>query len=90
MMQLQLPKEFSEELEKTIGEAYKNAIEQSRKDAGINVEYLSKRQVMELYDISNNTLMDVWVSNGLEIFRVSGKIYFSRKKINQFIEQHKI
>lgn len=87
MIQLGLPKEFTEELKKTIGDAYMSAIEQSRRDAAINVEYLSKQQAMELYDVSNNTLMQ-WTAEGLEMFKVGGKIYFSRKKINSFIESH--
>lgn len=90
MIQLGLPEEFTEQLKKTIGEAYKSAIEQSRKDRGINAEYLSKQQVMELYDVSNNTLMQWTAAEGLPMFKVGGKIYFSRKKINNFIEKHQV
>jgi len=89
MLQFQLPEEFNLELKKIIQEAYTNAIEQSRKDVGINVEYLTKQQAMDLYSISNNTLMD-WVSNGLEMYRINGKIYVSRSKTDEFIEQHQI
>lgn len=90
MLQIQLSEELSEEFKKTIEEAYKSAIEQSRRDAGVNVEYLSKQQTMELYGISNNTLMIEWVSKGLSYFKIGNKIYFKRKEINNFIELHKI
>lgn len=90
MLQIQLSEELSEEFKRTIEEAYKSAIEQSRKDASVNVEYLSKQQTMELYGISNNTLMTEWVSKGLSYFKIGNKIYFKRKEINNFIELHKI
>lgn len=62
----------------------------SPQHAGVNVEYLSKQQAMELYGISNNTLMTEWVSKGLSYFKIGNKIYFKRKEINNFIEQHQI
>lgn len=89
MLQLHLPEEFSTELKKTISDAYKDAIEQSRRDLSINVEFLTKQNTMELYDISNNTLMN-WVQNGLEMYKINSKIYFKRQNINNYIEKHRI
>lgn len=88
MLQLSLPEEFKTELQKTIGEAYKSALEEARRDSGLK-EYLTKQQTMEYLSCANNTLMAM-VETGLPMYRIGSKIYFGRKQINDYVLQHQV
>lgn len=54
-----------------------------------SIDFLTKSQVIKLFFVSNNTLMNVWVENGLPVYKVNGKIYFKLSDIEVFIESHK-
>lgn len=87
---LEMPPEFEQAIRKVVKEAYTTAIEEGRRDLSMNTEYMTKQAVMEQYNVSNNTLMTEWTSKGLPYFKIGNKVYFSRKQINSFIQQHEI
>lgn len=90
MMKVEIDKEFSEVLQQSIKELYTETIEDARRSAGVNIEYLSKQQTMKHFDVGNTTLMNEWVPDGLSYSRIGGKIYFKRSDVHEFIERHKV
>lgn len=90
MLQLQLPDEFKEELQRSLEEVYKASIENARRDVGIIREYLSIAEVCKMLGISRNTLTSNYIECGLASYKIGNKIYIKKKELEQFINKHQI
>lgn len=86
--------EFSEEMQDAINNSIKSiyfeAMEEAKRDAGLNKEFLTIHEVMERYSLSRNTLTNNFIERGLPIYKINNKQYIKRSEMNQFIEQHQI
>lgn len=89
MLQLQLPPEFSEELNKSIRNIYSEAIKEAQRNAGINKEYLTIEEAMKLMGISRNTLT-TWLENGLPKYKIDRKQYIKKSELYKFIDRHQV
>src|SRR5699024_377113 len=90
MLQLQLPDEFKEELQRSLEEVYKASIENARRDVGIIREYLSIAEVCKTLGISRNTLTSNYIECGLASYKIGNKIYTKKKELEQYSDEHQI
>lgn len=86
---LQITDDFTEELQKSIQDIYHQTLQQARRDAGASIEYMTRNQVMEVFEVSNNTLTN-WISKGLPVVKVGQKVFFKKSDLYDFFERHKI
>lgn len=89
MIQLSLPEEFSEELNRSIKKIYIETIQEAKRDAGINKEYLTITEATELIGISRNTLT-TWLENGLPKYKIDRKQYIKKSELYKFIDRHQV
>lgn len=88
-MNLQLPPEFSETLNKQIQEVYTEAIQTARRDVSITKEYLNINEVCKMFQISRNTLSS-WFELGLEKFKIGNKQYVRKSDIDKFVNKFRV
>lgn len=85
--QVMLSSEQSETLQKFIYELATNAVEQVRKEAGLQKEWLRKGEMAEFIGIARTTL-DSWIDEGLKISIVNGVTLISKKEVTSFLIDH--
>lgn len=88
MLQFELPEQFEEQLNGSLQQLYKEAIQQARFDASITKEWLSYKVIMETLGISRTTI-DKWVSEGLPLYKIGQINFINRDELNDFIRKHK-
>lgn len=85
--QVTLSGEQSETLQKYIYELATNAVNQVRKEAGLQKEWLRKGEMAEFIGIARTTL-DSWIDEGLKISIVNGVTLISKKEVTRFLIDH--
>lgn len=85
--QVMLSNEQSETLQKFIYELASSAVEQVRKEAGLQKEWLRKGEMAEFIGIARTTL-DSWIDAGLKISIVNGVTLISKKEVTRFLIDH--
>lgn len=88
-LQLEMPEQFADELNKSVQEIYLEAIHTARRDVGINREFLTIEETCELMQISRNTLSS-WFEQGLAKYKIDRKMYTKNTELNEFISKHQI
>lgn len=89
-LQLQMPKEFADELSKSVQSIYTSAIETARRDVGVIREYLSIDEVCELLGVSRNTLTNNFIEEGLPKYKIGNRQFIKKSELHEFISQHQI
>lgn len=89
-MQLELSNSFKGELQRSLKQIYRETLEEAKRDAGINKEFLSIPETMEYLDISRNTLMNNFIARNLPLYRIENKQFVKKSEIHKFIEAHQI
>lgn len=72
-----------------IGQSIREAFEaeQRRKEMPMN---MNKKQACEYLNVSYNTLMSVYVPNGLKVSVVDGIVRIRKQACDEFMERHEI
>jgi len=86
---IDLSQEAFQPIVELIGRSIKEAfeIEQRRKEMPMN---MNKKQACIYLNVSYNTLMSVYVPNGLKISEVDGIVRIRKKACDEFMERHEI
>lgn len=74
----------SDALRKQIYSIVTNSIEQARRDAGLDKQYLKRKDAIKFAGVSGTTF-DHW---GLTVHKIDGITLYSKKDIQAFIESH--
>lgn len=89
-LQLEMPEQFADELNKSVQAIYADAIQTARQDIGVIREYLSINEVCELLGISRNTLNDNFIEKGLPKYKIGRRQFIKKSELNEFISKHQI
>lgn len=89
MLTLELPKEFSTELHSMLKAVYKAAVAEGRQEASITKDYLTSKEVNELYVSVSAPTLKQWENLGLPVYQVQGKQYYKKSDIDTFLQQYK-
>lgn len=84
---VQLSQDQSKDLQQSIYEMARQAVEQVRTDAGLSKPYLNKGEACKYVGISRNTLK-LWINLGLKVSIVNGITLISKDELNRFILSH--
>ena len=79
-----LDETYSRELKKQIYQLFTDEIERARKDAGLDKQYLRRKDAINFCGISGSTF-DSW---GVPAHVISGITLYSKKDIQNFIESN--
>lgn len=74
----------SDALRKQVYTIVTNSIEQARRDAGLDRQYLKRKDAIKFAGVSGATY-DKW---HLTVHKIDGITLYSKKDIQRFIEQH--
>ena len=77
--------DLSSQLHKVLSQS----VEQVRREAGLNKEWLKKKEAAAYIGISRTTLDD-WIQAGLKISLVNGVQLISKKDITEFLVAHRV
>lgn len=79
-----LDENYSKELRKDIYSIITTEMERARKDAGLDKQYLKRKDAIKFAGVSGSTL-DNWK---IPVHRIDGITLYSKKDIQSFIEMH--
>lgn len=81
-------KVLEEKINKIVQEAYVKGIQYAQEELE-SKEYLSYKDVREIYNISRNTI-NKWVELGLPMYKIDKLQFIKRSEINNFIDSHQV
>lgn len=84
-MQVILPNEQVQQIQRLLAELIKKEIENRLNNSNLESPFLNKQQACHYLGISNNTL-DSWIKKGLPHIRVGKTIRFDKAEINRWLQ----
>lgn len=84
-MQVILPDEQVQQIQRLLAELIKKEIENRLNNNNLDSPFLNKQQACNYLSISNNTL-DSWIKQGLPYIRVGKTVRFDKTEINRWLQ----
>jgi len=84
-MQVILPDEQVQQIQRLLAELIKKEIENRLNNSNLDSPFLNKQQACNYLSISNNTL-DSWIKQGLPYVRVGKTVRFDKTEINRWLQ----
>lgn len=84
-MQVILPDEQVQQIQRLLAELIKKEIENRLNNSNLDSPFLNKQQACNYLSISNNTL-DSWIKQGLPYIKVGKTVRFDKTEINRWLQ----
>lgn len=88
IVQFELSEDHLNNIQTALYQIALDAVEQVKRDAKIDVRYMSKKDTCTYMDIAYLTL-EKWIQEGLPTIKIGQKVYIDRHDLDEFLLAHK-